>query len=92
MDRHYYPSWFQYSWPEFRIRGKRKRPAPHGFVVSKGSTHMAVTHQFVEFALNDRRAQDLLHWMSNINVPDEHFFQTLSHSPQLGVPGSYKGC
>jgi len=53
---------------------------------------MAVARQFVEFALNDRRAQDLLYWMSNINVPDEHFFQTLSHSPQLGIPGSYKGC
>jgi len=52
---------------------------------------MAVTREFVEFAVNDSRAQDLLHWMRDIKVPDEHFFQTLNHNPQMGIPGSFKG-
>jgi len=56
-----------------------------------GSTHMAVTRQFVEFAVRDARAHDLLEWMRDIKMPDEHFFQTLNHNPQMGVPGSYLG-
>ena len=64
---------------------------PHGFNIAKGSTHMAVTREFVEFAVHDPRAQDLLHWMSDIKVPDEHFFQTLNHNPQMNIPGSYLG-
>jgi len=59
--------------------------------VAKGSTHIAVTREFVEFTVNDFRANDLLYWMRDIKVPDEHFFQTLSHNPQMGIPGSYIG-
>jgi len=64
---------------------------PHGFSVAKGATHMAVTREFVEFAVHDHRAQDLLQWMSDIKVPDEHFFQTLNHNPQMNIPGSFLG-
>ena len=29
--------------------------------------------------------------MRDIRVPDEHFFATLNHNPQLGIPGAYIG-
>jgi Core-2/I-Branching enzyme len=91
MCREYFPEWFQYSWIAHDLRGGVKPTPPHGFVITKGYTHMAVTRAFVEYALNNPIAQDLLHWMSDIKVPDEHFFQTLNHSPQLNIPGSYRG-
>jgi len=52
---------------------------------------MAVTREFVEFAVNDYKAQDLLSWMTDIKMPDEHFFQTLNHNPQMEIPGSFLG-
>jgi len=91
LHRQYFPDWFQFSWIEHEQRGPPKEPVPHGFDVAKGMTHMAVTRAFVEFAVNDRRAQDLLYWMRDIKVPDEHFFQTLNHNPQMNIPGSFKG-
>jgi len=99
----YFPDFFQFSWRDVAVHGLHKRvhgrwlkvaskdPAPHGFDIAKGSTHMAVTREFLEFVLNDSRAQDLLHWMRDIRVPDEHFFQTLNHNPQMGIPGSFLG-
>jgi len=89
--RHFFPDWFQFSWIEHEQRGPRKEPAPHGFDIAKGSTHVAVTREFVEFTVNDSRAQDLLDWMKDIKVPDEHFFQTLNHNPQMNIPGAFKG-
>ena len=52
---------------------------------------MAATRAFVKYALTDRKARDLLDWMSDIKVPDEHFFQTLNHNPQNPAPGSFSG-
>jgi len=52
---------------------------------------MAVTREFVEYALNDSKARDLLYWMRDIKMPDEHYFQTLSHSPHMDVPGAFIG-
>ena len=59
--------------------------------MAKGSGHVAASRALVDFALNDTRAVDLLEWMKDIRAPDEHFFQTLNHNPQLGIPGAYKG-
>ena len=94
----YFPDFFQFSWEDVGMHGVHdwvqeapKDPAPHGFDVAKGSTHMAVTREFLEFALSDSRAQDLLYWMRDIRVPDEHFFQTLNHNPQMDIPGSFLG-
>jgi len=88
---HFFTDWFEFSWIDPEVRGPRKEPAPHGFNVAKGSTHMAVTREFVEFAVNDLRAEDLLYWMRDIKVPDEHFFPTLSHNPLMDIPGAYLG-
>ena len=30
-------------------------------------------------------------WLRDTGVPDETLFASLNHSPQLGVPGAYKG-
>jgi len=43
------------------------------------------------YALTDRKARDLLDWMSDIKIPDEHFFQTLNHNPQIPAPGAFNG-
>lgn len=89
--KHYFPEWFQYAWIEHEVRGGKKPPAPHGFNIAKGSTHMVAARPFVEFAVRDQRAKDLLEWMRDIKVPDEHFFPTLNHNPQFQIPGSYRG-
>jgi len=88
---HFYPDWYHYSWKYHLVRGEQKSAVPHDFDVAKGNTHMAVTREFVEYAVSDSKARDLLYWMRDINVPDEHYFQTLSHSPQMDIPGSFIG-
>ena len=87
----FFPRWFEYEWKNLQITARRKSAPPHGYVIAKGSTHMAATCAFVEHALTDRRAQDLLRWMSDIKIPDEHFFQTLNHNPQNSAPGAFAG-
>jgi len=88
----FFPYWFEFSWDYSGVNMLgRKKPAPHSFDIAKGSTHMAVTREFVKFTVNDSRAQDLLDWMKDIKVPDEHFFQTLNHNPQMDIPGAFLG-
>jgi len=89
---HFHPDWFLHSWNKQLERGERKSsPVPHGFDVAKGSTHMAVTRDFVQYAVSDSKARDLLYWMRDIKIPDEHYFQTLSHNPHMNVPGAFIG-
>ena len=88
---HFFPDWFENKWNEQEVRGELKTKVPHEFDVAKGSTHMAVTREFVEYAVSDPKARDLLYWMRDIKVPDEHYFQTLSHSPHMDIPGSFIG-
>ena len=88
---HFYPEWYQYSWKYHRVRGGRKSAVPHGFDVAKGNTHVAVTREFVEYAVSDPKARDLLYWMRDIKMPDEHYFQTLSSSPHMDIPGAFIG-
>ena len=45
----------------------------------------------MQHALTDRKAHDLLDWMSDIKIPDEHFFQTLNHNPHILAPGAFSG-
>ena len=40
--------------------------------------------------MNSRVAQDLLQWVNKTDTPDETYFATLIHNPQLGIPGSFK--
>ena len=64
---------------------------PHNITAVKGSVHIVASRGFVEFALLDQRAKDLYEWSRNVTIPDEVFFSSLQHNPQLGAPGSYKG-
>ena len=84
--------WTMFVWKNenWRTDVMKSKP-PHNFLIGKGSTHAAASRAFVDFALNDPRARDLLEWMKDIRAPDEHFFPTLNHNPVLGIPGSYKG-
>jgi len=96
-NSHFYTDWFEYRWKHYRrIKHsmktyERKPPPPHGYNITKGSAHIAVTREFVQHVLTDRKARDLLDWMSDIRVPDEHFFQTLNHNPHNPAPGSFPG-
>jgi len=73
------------------MTSERKSAPPHGYVITKGSAHIAATREFVHHALTDRKARDLFDWMSDIKVPDEHFFQTLNHDPHIPAPGAFSG-
>ncbi|XP_070211310.1 N-acetyllactosaminide beta-1,6-N-acetylglucosaminyl-transferase-like [Littorina saxatilis] len=77
------------TWQQRRWRDKP--PAPHNLTVVKGAVHVAVNRHFVDFAVNSPVARDLKEWCQDIVIPDEQFFPTLNHNPQLGIPGSYAG-
>ncbi|KAK2158182.1 hypothetical protein LSH36_175g05028 [Paralvinella palmiformis] len=57
----------------------------------KGGCHFAVTRGFVRYVLFDKRAHQFKKWTSKTHVPDEHYVQSLSHSPKLQAPGGYTG-
>lgn len=85
-------SWTKYVWrTEYWRSGKEKPPPPDGFLICKGSTHVAASREFVDYVINNKSAHALRDWMRDIRAPDEHFFQSLNHNPQKGVPGSFKG-
>ena len=68
-----------------------KGPAPAGFNIAKGSTHIAATRGYVEYVVYNKAAHALLEWMRDIRAPDEHYFPTLNHNPHLKIPGAYTG-
>lgn len=68
-----------------------KEAAPDGFKLAKGSTHIVVSRAFVEYVMTNQSAKHLLEWMHDIRIPDEQYFNTLSHNPQLNIPGAYIG-
>ncbi|XP_059144076.1 beta-1,3-galactosyl-O-glycosyl-glycoprotein beta-1,6-N-acetylglucosaminyltransferase-like [Physella acuta] len=64
---------------------------PRGLRPVKGAVHVIVNRDFVNYILHNDTAKDLLEWVKRTGVPDETFFATLNHNPQLGIRGSYKG-
>ncbi|GAB1602867.1 beta-1,3-galactosyl-O-glycosyl-glycoprotein beta-1,6-N-acetylglucosaminyltransferase-like isoform X1 [Argonauta hians] len=72
-------------------RWKNSGPPPHGIRPVKGAVHIVVQRGFVDYILHSEIAKDLLEWTKTIEIPDEAFFATLNHNPQLKVPGSYTG-
>ena len=69
----------------------KKSPCPVNMTITKGSVHITASRAFVNFTLHDKRAIEFREWVKDTGVPDETFFTSLNFSPQLGVPGSYKG-
>ena len=68
-----------------------KSSPPHNLTINKGTTHIAASRAFVQFAVEDPRSQDLLEWLRDARVPDEMFWSTLNHNMVLRAPGSYTG-
>lgn len=64
---------------------------PRGMIITKGSVHVTASRAFVDYVLHDPFALEFREWIQQIPVPDELFFSSLNHNPDLGVPGSYKG-
>ena len=74
-----------------RERGQKLPPPPHNLTVLKGSVKIAANRDFVDFALNNHKAKDLLEWAKEAAHPDECFFAMLNHNPSLRVRGAYLG-
>ncbi|XP_068959563.1 N-acetyllactosaminide beta-1,6-N-acetylglucosaminyl-transferase-like [Petaurus breviceps papuanus] len=60
-----------------------KTPAPHNLTIHFGSAYVALTREFVDFVLQDRRAIDLFEWSKDTFSPDEHFWVTLNRNPGM---------
>ena len=70
---------------------KKKEPPPAGIRLTKGSVHIAASREFVDYVINDPLARQFTDWLKDTGVPDETLFSSLNHSPDLLVPGAYKG-
>ena len=75
----------------FRHRWSGAGLPPHGLRRYKGLRYMAVTRSFVQFALYNPIAKDLLAWCRNTSLPEETFFTTLNHNWRVSAPGGYLG-
>ena len=70
---------------EWANTGKVKTPPPQGIQIYKGSSFIAGTRKFCEYAVYDETAKAFLNWLNDTIFVDESFFTTLfRHS---GVPG-----
>lgn len=74
-----------------KARWAKLAPPPHNLTATKGGVHIAANRDFVDFAIHNQKAKDLLAWLRNASVPDEGFFPTLNHNPSLHIRGSYLG-
>ena len=52
--------------------------------------HILVRREFVEYAVHNPTARDLLKWTRDVLRQDENF-NTLNHNLQLNIPGSDAG-
>lgn len=69
------PSRIQFKWVEQNDKivktNESKSPAPHGYKIVKGYAYVVLARDFVEYAIRDRRAIDLLEWGRDTWSPDE---------------------
>uniref|UniRef100_A0A2C9KTV8 Protein xylosyltransferase n=1 Tax=Biomphalaria glabrata TaxID=6526 RepID=A0A2C9KTV8_BIOGL len=74
------------------IRGKSgwKSDPPHIVTAVKGSVHVVLNRDFVDFIRHNQTARDLLNWVKGTRIPDETYFPTLICNPQLGITGTYR--
>ncbi|XP_071078756.1 beta-1,3-galactosyl-O-glycosyl-glycoprotein beta-1,6-N-acetylglucosaminyltransferase-like [Haliotis cracherodii] len=80
-------SQLRWRWRRWDMAG----PPPHNISLYKGNVHVAVNRDFVDYAINNPIAKDFTRWLTHTKVPDETFFATLNHNPQLHIPGSSTG-
>jgi len=75
----------------YRDRYESAPPLPVNVTLTKGSVHIVASRPFVDYVINNANAKLFLAWVNHTDIPEETFFSTLNHSPQLNVPGSYLG-
>ncbi|XP_061192619.1 beta-1,3-galactosyl-O-glycosyl-glycoprotein beta-1,6-N-acetylglucosaminyltransferase 3-like [Saccostrea echinata] len=68
---------------------KRKYPPPYNITIAKGSAYGVFSRSFVNYSINDIRAQRLLEWLKDTYSPDEFFWATLAKNSRLNVPGVF---
>ncbi|CAH1779236.1 unnamed protein product [Owenia fusiformis] len=66
-------------------------PIPYNLTLYKGEIHIAASRAFVDYVLHNEVSHALIEWLKDTGHPDETFFPTLNHNPQVGVPGSVIG-
>lgn len=74
-----------------KVRWLAAGPPPHQIHPVKGSVHITVNRDFVDYVINNPVAKDFLNWSRKVAVPDETYFASLNHNPHLRIPGAYKG-
>ncbi|XP_061197688.1 beta-1,3-galactosyl-O-glycosyl-glycoprotein beta-1,6-N-acetylglucosaminyltransferase 3-like [Saccostrea echinata] len=67
--------------------GKKKDPPPFNITVGKGSAYGVFSWSFVNYTINDDKAQVILNWLYDTYSPDEFFWATLASNKHLNVPG-----
>ncbi|KAL4219082.1 hypothetical protein ACF0H5_021665 [Mactra antiquata] len=70
-------------------RWKNAGPAPHNITLVKGSVHVAINRDFVNFALHDKKSIDFIRWLKKTEIPDETFFSSLNYNPHLKISGAF---
>ncbi|XP_048757687.1 beta-1,3-galactosyl-O-glycosyl-glycoprotein beta-1,6-N-acetylglucosaminyltransferase 3-like isoform X2 [Ostrea edulis] len=77
---------------KLKSTGKKKDPPPYDITIGKGSAYGVFSRDFVNYSINDLKAQDILKWLEDTYSPDESFWATLQFNKQLHVPGvNYAG-
>nr|XP_034301701.1 beta-1,3-galactosyl-O-glycosyl-glycoprotein beta-1,6-N-acetylglucosaminyltransferase 3 isoform X2 [Crassostrea gigas] len=76
-----------YKTSKLELTGEIKAPPPHNVTVAKGSAYGTFSRRFVEFALRNPKARDILKWTEDTLSPDETFWATLAFNKNLGAPG-----
>ena len=66
-------------------------PLPFDIHLTKGSVHIIASRAFVDFVIHNETAIKFRDWIKESFYPDETFFSSLNHSPNLGIPGAYLG-
>jgi hypothetical protein len=75
---------------EIRKTNETNPAPPHGFVLKKGFAYVALSRQFVKYAIENPKARDLFEWSHNTYSPDETVWATLQFNTQFGSPGGFK--
>jgi hypothetical protein len=73
------------------LRFAEAEELPVNVTLTKGSVHIVASRAYVDYVINNDAAKQFLQWTRRTQVPDETYFSSLNHSPQLKVPGSYLG-
>lgn len=82
------------KWNNVEMTGRNNPRPPDSLDIVKGSAYGIFSRAFVDFAIHDQRAINLLNWSRKTLTPDEHYWATLHHTysnPHLHTPGGFNG-